>query len=129
MGKKKKPQIWAEYALVAGIVSTFGLLPGLASVRLGRSIGRILHKRFAKLRRVGMRNLELAFPDKSETERDAILKGAFENRGRVPAVDRRRPRPDHCRRAPWELGAPGLCLPDVLRAAHSPRTRNGQSDD
>ena len=41
------------------------------------------HKRLSKLSRVGMRNLELAFPDKPESERAAILQGAFENLGRV----------------------------------------------
>jgi KDO2-lipid IV(A) lauroyltransferase len=83
MGKKNKPQIWAEFALVSGIMSAFRLLPGRTSVRLGRLVGRLTHRRLSKLASVGMRNLELAFPDKQVEEREAILSGAFENLGRV----------------------------------------------
>ncbi len=77
MSKKNKAQIWAEYALAKGIMASLSILPGKASVRVGRVMGRITLRGFAKLRRVGMRNLELAFPEMPVDERSNILKGAF----------------------------------------------------
>ena len=35
------------------------------------------------LRRTGLRNLEIAFPEKTQTQRNEILRGTFENLGRV----------------------------------------------
>ena len=83
MGPKNKPQTWAEYALVRGIMSAFAVLPDSGAVSLGRLLGRVTHRRFSKLRSVGLRNLEIAFPEKTTEEREAILQGAFENLGRV----------------------------------------------
>jgi KDO2-lipid IV(A) lauroyltransferase len=36
-----------------------------------------------KLRKTGLRNLEIAFPEKTLAEREVILRGTFENLGRV----------------------------------------------
>jgi len=49
------------------------------------SLGSVAYYSAGKLRRVGLRNLEIAFPEKSAAERDAILKRAFRNMGRVLA--------------------------------------------
>jgi KDO2-lipid IV(A) lauroyltransferase len=83
MAKKTAPQIWTEYALTRGFVSAFGLLPRKASIALGKAFGRRTSRLFAKLSRVGLRNLELAFPEKSLAEREQLLERAFENLGRV----------------------------------------------
>jgi KDO2-lipid IV(A) lauroyltransferase len=47
------------------------------------SIGRLAYRLADGLRRVALRNLEIAFPDKSLAEREAIALGSFENLGRV----------------------------------------------
>lgn len=74
-----------EYAPVWLLVRLLALLPR----RLARGAGialaqtfRILHGR---LRVVGHRNLELAFPEKSGAERDRILRGVFTSLGRLLA--------------------------------------------
>jgi len=86
MAKKSTAQIWLEYAPALFVLGLLGLLPRKAAVLIGVSVGRLAFHMFGKLRRVGLRNLELAFPEKSNAERESILKGAFRNLGRVMAV-------------------------------------------
>jgi Kdo2-lipid IVA lauroyltransferase/acyltransferase len=50
------------------------------SARLARSIGP-----WTKYHRIGRENLAMAFPEKPEAERDAILMGVWENLGRTAA--------------------------------------------
>jgi KDO2-lipid IV(A) lauroyltransferase len=83
MAKKGKPQIWAEYALARTLMTAFQIMPRSLSVRVGQLIARGAYGMFGKLRRVGLRNLELAFPEMEVVEREQILKGAFQNLGRV----------------------------------------------
>ena len=71
-----------EYAPVWLIVWTLSVLP--RPVARGLAIGlahliRLLHRR---LWRVGMSNLELAFPEKSVSERKRILRGVYTSIGR-----------------------------------------------
>jgi len=54
-------------------------------MKLGRTIGRFGFW-FPKLRQTAERNLEIAFPQASEKERNRILHGCFENLGRMLAV-------------------------------------------
>jgi KDO2-lipid IV(A) lauroyltransferase len=74
-----------EYAPVWLLATTLRLLPRpLAranAIVLAHTVG-LLHPR---LHRVGMRNLELAFPEKSLRERRKILRGVFTNLGRLLA--------------------------------------------
>ncbi len=86
MAKKGKPQIWFEYLIAKAIVGTFSLLPRRAAMRLGVSTGHAAYYLIGHLRRVGLRNLELAFPKSTLQEREAILKSAFGNMGRVLGV-------------------------------------------
>jgi KDO2-lipid IV(A) lauroyltransferase len=71
-----------EYALAWIIINFIGALPRplarAASITLAWKI-YILHGR---LRHVGMRNLELAFPEKKKRERARILRGEFTSLGR-----------------------------------------------
>jgi len=48
----------------------------------GIALGQLVYAVHGKLRRVGMRNLRLAFPDNSEGERRKILRGEFTSLGR-----------------------------------------------
>jgi len=48
---------------------------------VGAAIGGLAYRLEARLRRVGMRNLEIAFPEKSEAEREQILRTEFRNLG------------------------------------------------
>src|SRR5689334_20635022 len=86
MAVKSKPQIWVEYLLTATILSLFRVLPRRTAMWTGTTIGAAAYYLLSRLRRVGLRNLELAFPDKSVRDREKILRGVFRNLGRVMAV-------------------------------------------
>ena len=86
MAKKSKPQIWIEYVIAKAIVGSFSLMPRHMAMSLGVLTGRAMYHLIGHLRRVGLRNLELAFPDIAIQERERILKAAFGNMGRVLGV-------------------------------------------
>jgi len=86
MKKKSTAQIWLEYNAVRVVLGFLGVLPRKAAIFIGVSTGRLAFHVFGKLRRVGLRNLELAYPDKTDAERKSVLKGAFRNLGRVMAT-------------------------------------------
>lgn len=71
-----------EYAPVWLIVNVLGFLPlGLARL-IGIGIGYAVYLLHGRLRRVGQRNLQFAFPDKTPRERKRILRGVFRTLGR-----------------------------------------------
>lgn len=71
-----------EYALAWLLVRGIGSLPRPLARSVGISLGILVYLLHRRLRHVGMRNLELAFPEKSKTERRRILQGAFVSLGR-----------------------------------------------
>lgn len=71
-----------EYALVWIFIKAIGALPRPLARAIGISIGWIVYLFHVRLRRVGMRNLELALPEKSRHERAKILRGVFTSLGR-----------------------------------------------
>jgi len=71
-----------EYALAWCVVKTVGLLPRPLARAAGIALGRVVYLLHGKLRRVGRRNLEMVFPEKSSVERRRILKGEFTSLGR-----------------------------------------------
>lgn len=83
MAKKTKLQIWLEYALARLVLGFFGILPRSLSINLGILTAKIGYLVLGKLRRVGMRNLELAFPENTLQENERILKASFKNLGRM----------------------------------------------
>jgi Kdo2-lipid IVA lauroyltransferase/acyltransferase len=85
MAKKSSFQIRLEYSAVRSLIWLLSILPRSAALFVCSLISRIAYRVLGSLRRVGMRNLEIAFPEKSMKERTAILKGTFESLGRVLA--------------------------------------------
>jgi KDO2-lipid IV(A) lauroyltransferase len=71
-----------EYWFARSIIGFFSLLPLPIAVRFGRAVGRV-GLVIPKLRRTGQRNLELAFPQMDAGERARLLRGSFENLGRL----------------------------------------------
>jgi KDO2-lipid IV(A) lauroyltransferase len=71
-----------EYAPVWLLVQGIGLLPRPLARALGIALGRLVYLLHGRLRRVGRRNLGLAFPEKTAAERQHILKGLFTGLGR-----------------------------------------------
>lgn len=83
MARKRGNIIWIEYAGAWVALGLLGLLPRGAAIRTATWILLAVPKLLPKLRKTGLRNLEIAFPEKTVAERDAILRGTFENLGRV----------------------------------------------
>jgi Kdo2-lipid IVA lauroyltransferase/acyltransferase len=71
-----------EYLPLWLLVRTLGALPRPLARGLGISLAYLVYLLHGKLRRVGMRNLEIAFPDKSRKQRKKILRGVFVGLGR-----------------------------------------------
>ena len=71
----------AEFAVVWLFVHVLRVLPrGLARV-VGAVIGGVAFRALGRLRRAGLRNLELAFPEKSVAEREGLLRLEYRNLG------------------------------------------------
>ncbi len=71
-----------EYAAAWPFIKLLGILPRSLSRAFGISLGRAFYLLHGRLRAVGMRNLAMAFPEKSEAERARILRGVFTSLGR-----------------------------------------------
>jgi KDO2-lipid IV(A) lauroyltransferase len=71
-----------EYALAWLIIKPLGAMPRPLARAAAISLARIAYWLHFQLRRVGMRNLAVAFPEKGERERRRILRGVFTSLGR-----------------------------------------------
>lgn len=71
----------SEFVFVWLLVKLFALLPRSLGRRLGAAIGAFAFRAIPRLRRVGMRNLELAFPASTPAERLHILRTLYRNLG------------------------------------------------
>jgi len=71
-----------EYAAAWIIIKTIGALPRPLARAAGIWLGCVIYALHVRLRRVGMRNLALAFPQMSYRERARILRGEFTSMGR-----------------------------------------------
>ncbi|NYF79789.1 KDO2-lipid IV(A) lauroyltransferase [Granulicella arctica] len=70
-----------EFLLVWIAVHTLRLLPRSLARRIGAGIGSIALKRLGRLRKVGLQNLHLAFPQMPEADRLRILENVYRNLG------------------------------------------------
>jgi KDO2-lipid IV(A) lauroyltransferase len=71
-----------EYAAAWPFIKILGILPRSLARAFGISLAWLVYLLYGRLRRVGMRNLELAFPEKTVRERGCILRGEFTSMGR-----------------------------------------------
>jgi KDO2-lipid IV(A) lauroyltransferase len=74
-----------EYGLAWILIKLIGSLPRPLARAAGITLAYIVYVLHVRLRRVGMRNLALAFPEKSKRERRRILRGEFRSLGRQAA--------------------------------------------
>jgi KDO2-lipid IV(A) lauroyltransferase len=81
-----------EYAMAAGAVKTMQYAPRPVAEGVSRLCARLLDRAVPRLRRVAMRNLELAMPEKSAEERRLIVDGVFRSIARVMLAVARFPR-------------------------------------
>ena len=74
---------FAEYSTALALIKVFGTLPRPIATRAARTLDWLGFHLARRQRRSGLRNLQLAFPEMSDTERERILRGCFRNLGRL----------------------------------------------
>jgi len=72
---------YLEYAVVRALVALLGNLPRPVARGLGAGVGALAHLSLRRLSTVGLRNLQLAFPEKSAADRQRILRRLYRNLG------------------------------------------------
>src|SRR6185369_3379446 len=82
MAKQGKLQTFLEYAAAKSVLVTLGHLPAPVAMKVGRTVGKLAYSLAGNLRKTGATNLRLAFPEKSEEERQALLRECFDSLGR-----------------------------------------------
>ncbi len=70
-----------EYWLVVGVARTLGWMPRVLARMWAWTLAFMVYWAFGRLRRVGIRNLEMALPNVSGDERIRILRGVFKHLG------------------------------------------------
>jgi Kdo2-lipid IVA lauroyltransferase/acyltransferase len=71
-----------EYAAAWPFIKIMGILPRRLARAIGIGLAGAVYLLHVRLRQVGMRNLAMAFPEKTEAERARILRGEFFSLGR-----------------------------------------------
>jgi KDO2-lipid IV(A) lauroyltransferase len=71
-----------EYAAAWPFIKILGILPRPLARAAGMALAWAVYLLHVRLRKVGMRNLAMAFPEKSASERARILRGEFASLGR-----------------------------------------------
>jgi len=74
---------FAEYSMALALIKVFGTLPRPIAIRAARTLDWLGFHIARRQRRSGLRNLQMAFPEMSNTERERILRGCFRNLGRL----------------------------------------------
>ncbi len=70
-----------EYWCLRVLVAAIGVLPRSLARAEGAALGWVVYLLLGRLRRVGQRNLAMAFPEKSKAERKKILRGVYRSLG------------------------------------------------
>jgi Kdo2-lipid IVA lauroyltransferase/acyltransferase len=83
MARKSATVTNIEYVAARAAFAVLGVLPRRFAIRVCMWIMWAASHLIGGLRRTGRRNLEIAFPEKTPSEREAILAGTFDNLGRV----------------------------------------------
>src|SRR6185503_17536303 len=83
MAKPGKLQTSLEYWLARIVLTGLGVLPRRLAIAVGLLIGRLAYLMPGNLRRTGKLNLQIAFPELPESERDKLLRGCFASLGRL----------------------------------------------
>lgn len=74
-----------EYAGLRLVTGVLAALPVAVAMRLAAGVATLVIRVAWPIRRIGLTNLAIAFPDKSDAEREAILVASYRNLGRMVA--------------------------------------------
>jgi KDO2-lipid IV(A) lauroyltransferase len=80
---KSRLQTNLEYLVARAFLSGLGLLPRALAIAVGRALGHVAYLLPTRLRATGLRNVEIAFPELPLKERKRLLRGCFDNMGRL----------------------------------------------
>lgn len=83
MRRRSPVRDWVEYWIARAALGSLAILPRRQAEGLARSYTRVLGLTVPRLRRVALRNLELAFPDMLPRERERIADGVFRSIARM----------------------------------------------
>jgi KDO2-lipid IV(A) lauroyltransferase len=81
-----------EYVPVWLLIKLLGIMPRRWARAVGIGLGRVVFRFHRRLQSVGLRNLEIAFPEMSLAERSRLVRQEFDNLGRLLAESARLPR-------------------------------------
>jgi Kdo2-lipid IVA lauroyltransferase/acyltransferase len=82
---KPSPRHWVEYAAALTLLKFLGWLPHRVARALCAGVAMLCYVFWPRLRRAGLFNLRLAFPEWPEQQRQRVLRGEFRNLGRMLA--------------------------------------------
>src|SRR5258708_38972859 len=83
---------WIEYAAVWGIVKGLGGLPRPLARSLAVGVARVLYALLPRLRKIAEVNLRMAFPEWSDAQGQAVVRGVLRNLGWMAAAFARFPK-------------------------------------
>ena len=76
---------WIEFIPAWVVLKFLGAIPRSLARGLGDVLAHVSYVFWPRLRKIGMFNLRLAFPDWSDAQRRRVLRGSFRNLGRMLA--------------------------------------------
>ncbi|HWX43205.1 MAG TPA: lysophospholipid acyltransferase family protein [Blastocatellia bacterium] len=74
---------WIEFVPACLLLKSLVILPRSAAMMIGKAAGRAAYYLHGRLRLTAFRNLSLAMPDLDEAARTRVVKGVFDNFGRL----------------------------------------------
>jgi KDO2-lipid IV(A) lauroyltransferase len=80
---RKRIRRWVRSRVIVGLLRLVALIPLGPALRIGGWGGALAYHLLGKTRRLALAHLALAFPEKSEAERQAIARQMFVNLGRA----------------------------------------------
>ena len=83
MAKPGKLQTFLEYSAAKSVLTGLGMLPWRAAIATGRAMGHVFYLFAGDLRRTAAINLKLAFPEKTDEERNVLVRECFASLGRL----------------------------------------------
>jgi KDO2-lipid IV(A) lauroyltransferase len=84
-GRGRALRYRCEYLALRLVTGVLGALPLALAMRLAAGVAAVGIRIAGRMRRIGLKNLSIAFPEKSEAERMAILVASYRNLGRMVA--------------------------------------------
>lgn len=90
--KQSRIRNYFEYLALKLLLKLLSILPKNVAYTIGRLLARLGYLLVRRLRKTAMRNLELAMPELSAQEQKRIVKGVFDNFGRLLAEFSRFPK-------------------------------------